>query len=141
MIQRDDFLDPVHPSDPDQVLYELGDPKHAFNLNTDFTTGKFSFGYQLRFLGHMAINLAEDVFAVGGNPPQNADYAEKKFYPNIIYHDVRAAYDISDDWNAYFGVDNLSDRIPPLGLTGTGEGSGIYEARGRFWYAGVKVKF
>jgi outer membrane receptor protein involved in Fe transport len=81
------------------------------------------------------------VFSVGGNPPQNADYAEKKYYPEVIYHDLRAAYDINDDINAYIGVDNLSDREPPLGLTGVGEGSGIYEVRGRFWYAGFRVGF
>ena len=141
VLQRDDFLDPAHPDDPDQVLYELGDPKNAFNWNTDFTVGKFKFGYQMRYIGHMVINNAEDVFSVGGNPPQNADYAEKKYYPEVIYHDVRAAYDISDDINAYIGVDNLSDRVPPLGLTGVGGGSGIYEVRGRFWYAGFRVGF
>jgi outer membrane receptor protein involved in Fe transport len=141
MLQRDDFLDPAHPKDPDQVLYELGDPKNAFNWNTDFTVGKFKFGYQMRYIGHMVIDLAENVFSVGGNPPQNADYAEKKYYPEVIYHDIRAAYDIRDDLNAYVGVDNLSDRVPPLGLTGVGEGSGIYEVRGRFWYAGFKVGF
>jgi outer membrane receptor protein involved in Fe transport len=43
--------------------------------------------------------------------------------------------------NAYLGVDNATNRIPPYGLTGTGAGSGIYEARGRFAYAGVKVQF
>jgi outer membrane receptor protein involved in Fe transport len=141
MLQRDDFLDPAHPDDPDQVLYELGDPKNAFNWNTDFTVGKFKFGYQMRYIGHMVIDLAENVFSVGGNPPQNADYAEKKYYPEVIYHDLRAAYDIRDDINAYIGVDNLTDRVPPLGLTGVGEGSGIYEVRGRFWYAGFRVGF
>jgi outer membrane receptor protein involved in Fe transport len=141
VLQRDDFLDPAHPSDPDQVLYELGDPKDAFNWNTDFTVGKFKFGYQMRYIGHMVIDLAENVFSVGGNPPQNADYAEKKYYPTVIYHDIRAAYDIRDDLSAYVGVDNLSDRVPPLGLTGVGEGSGIYDVRGRFWYAGFKVGF
>ncbi len=141
MLQRDEFLDPAHPDDPDQVLYELGDPKNAFNWNTDFTAGKLKFGYQMRYIGHMVIDLAENVFSVGGNPPQNADYAEKKYYPEVIYHDIRASYDIKDDLNAYVGVDNLSDRVPPLGLTGVGEGSGIYEVRGRFWYAGFKVGF
>ncbi|MEJ0086090.1 MAG: hypothetical protein WDO72_10430 [Pseudomonadota bacterium] len=43
--------------------------------------------------------------------------------------------------NAYLGVDNLTNRIAPFGLTGTGEGSGIYESKGRFAYAGVKVNF
>jgi outer membrane receptor protein involved in Fe transport len=141
MLQRDDFLDPANPNNPDQVLYELGDPKNSFNLNTDFEAGKFTFGYQLRYIGHMVINQAEDVFSVGGNPPQNADYADRKYYPEIFYHDIRASYDVRDDINAYLGVDNLSDRVPPLGLTGTGEGSGIYDVRGRFWYAGVRVSF
>jgi outer membrane receptor protein involved in Fe transport len=141
VLQRDDFLDPAHPSDPDQVLYELGDPKDAFNWNTDFTVGKFKFGYQMRYIGHMVIDLAENVFSVGGNPPQNADYAEKKYYPTVIYHDIRAAYDIRDDLSAYVGVDNLSDRVPPLGLTGVGEGSGIYDVRGRLWFGGFKVGF
>ena len=123
------------------MLYELGDPKNAFNLNTDFAAGKFTFGYQLRYIGHMVLNDAEDVFSVGGNPPQNADYADRKYYPEIFYHDVRAAYDITDDVNAYVGVDNLADRVPPLGLTGAGGGSGIYESRGRFFYLGFKVGF
>jgi outer membrane receptor protein involved in Fe transport len=141
MLQRDDYLDPAHPSDPDQVLYELGDPKNAFNLNTDFAAGKFKFGYQLRYIGHMTIDLAENVFSVGGNPPQNADFTDAKYYPEVFYHDVRAAYDITDDVNAYVGVDNLANRVPPFGLTGAGGGSGIYESRGRFFYAGFKIGF
>jgi len=39
------------------------------------------------------------------------------------------------------GVDNLANRIPPFGLTGAGGGSGIYESRGRFFYAGFKIGF
>jgi outer membrane receptor protein involved in Fe transport len=54
---------------------------------------------------------------------------------------VRAAYDINDSWNVYLGCDNITDEIPPLGLTGTGEGSGIYDVRARYFYAGVKVQF
>jgi outer membrane receptor protein involved in Fe transport len=141
MLQRDDFLDPANPDVPDQNLYELGDPKNAFNLNTDFSSRGFTFGYQLRYIGQQAILDAENIFSVGGNPPANADYAEKKYYPEVFYHDVRASYDITDSLNAYLGVDNLADKVPPLGLTGTGEGSGIYEARGRFWYLGFRMGF
>ncbi len=140
MLQIDDFLDPANPDRPDQVLYELGDPKNAFNWNTNLAMKKLTFGYQMRYIGRQVINLAEDVFVVGGRPPQNRDYAEKKYYHGLFYHDVRAAYDISDDINAYVGIDNVADRVPPLGLTGTGGGSGIYESRGRFWYGGFKWK-
>ncbi len=139
--RREDFLDPTAPGLPDQILSELGDPKDAFNLNTDFRRGPLTVGYELRFIGRMGINAAEDVFSVGGKPPQNADYANFRYYPSVIYHDVRAAYDISDALNAYVGIDNVADKVPPLGLTGTGAGSGIYEARGRFFFAGAKYKF
>jgi outer membrane receptor protein involved in Fe transport len=141
MLERNEFLDPARPTLPDQVLLELGDPENAFNLNTDFTAGKFAFGYQLRYIGRQVVNLAEDVFSVGGNPPGNADYAEAKYYPEVFYHDIRASYDITDTFNAYLGIDNVADRIPPYGLTGAGEGSGIYETRGRYWYAGFRMDF
>jgi outer membrane receptor protein involved in Fe transport len=141
MLQIDDYLDPANPNRPDQVLLELGDPENAFNWSTNFQTSKFRFGYQMRYIGRQLINLAEDRFQVGDRPPQNDDYAEKKYYHGLFYHDVRAAMDVTDSVNAYLGVDNLADRVPPLGLTGTGAGSGIYESRGRFYYAGVKFTF
>jgi outer membrane receptor protein involved in Fe transport len=141
MLQIDDYIDPANPTRPDQVLLELGDPENAFNWNTNVITGKLKLGYQMRYIGRQTINLAEDLFEVGGRPPQNADYAEKRYYHGLFYHDVRAAMDVTDRVNAYLGVDNVADKVPPLGATGTGAGSGIYDTRGRFYYAGVKLAF
>jgi outer membrane receptor protein involved in Fe transport len=141
MLQRDDFLNPAAPNEADQILLELGDPRDAFNLNADYAIGKFKLGYQLRYIGKMVLNFYEDTHGLQGNPPTNADYANVRFYGEVFYHDVRASYDITDSVNAYLGVDNATNRIPPYGLTGTGAGSGIYESRGRFAYAGVKVQF
>ena len=140
-LQRDDFLDPSFPNLKDQILLELGDPKDAFNLNVDLEVQKLKFGYQLRYIGRMVLNAAEDFYSVNGDPPENPDYAYRKNYPAVMYHDLRGAYEFTDDFSAYLGVDNMLDKVPPLGLTGTGGGSGIYEARGRFWYAGLKVNF
>jgi len=39
------------------------------------------------------------------------------------------------------GVDNVFNRLPPLGLTGAGAGSGIYSDIGRFFYAGAVLTF
>ena len=127
------------PSDADQVLLELGDPKDAFNLNTDFAIGKLKFGYQLRYIGKQVINFYEDTFAVAGRSAAERGLRGSPYYREVFYHDVRAGYDINDRVNAYLGVDNLTDRIPPLGLTGTGAGSGIYEARGAFLLRGREV--
>jgi outer membrane receptor protein involved in Fe transport len=140
-LQRDDFLDPVHPQDADRVLFELGDPKDAFNMNFDWQHGPLHVGYQFRFIGKMVLNAYEDTFSLQGEPPQNADYADRRFYPSVVYHDLNVGYDFGEKANAYIGVDNVFNKVPPLGLTGTGGGSGIYESRGRFMYAGVKYKF
>ena len=140
-LERNDFLNPADPGRADQILQELGDPEHAFNWNFDFSHGPVTLGYELRYIGKMVLNQAEDTFIVQGRPPQNADYADRRYYPSIIYHNIRAAYDFSNSMNAYFGIDNLANKQPPLGLTGTGGGSGIYDVRGRFFYAGAQIKF
>lgn len=123
------------------MLTELGDPEDSFNANFEFRRGKLSLGWELRYLGKMALNTAEDILSVQTRPPENADWADRKYYPAVVYHDMRVGFDLTDDVNVYLGVDNVADKIPPLGLTGTGEGSGIYETRGRFFYTGVRAKF
>jgi outer membrane receptor protein involved in Fe transport len=141
MLQRDEFLDPANPGTADQGLLELGDPKDAFNLNLDYENGPFTLGYEMRYLGKQVLLNFEDTYGLNGNPPQNADYADRRFYDSVLYQDIRLGYEINDSWNAYLGCDNFTDEEPPLGLTGTGEGSGIYDVRARYFYAGVKVEF
>ena len=137
-LRRDDFQNPTDPNRPNQILTELGDPKDAFNFNTDFKRGSLTIGYELRYIGKMVVDTAEDFFSVGGQPPQDPDWADRKYYPSIIYHDIRAGYDFGDALNLYAGVNNVTDKPPPLGLTTTGAGSGIYDARGRFFFVGAK---
>ena len=43
-------------------------------------------------------------------------------------------------FNFYFGVDNLFDKKPPLGLLGTAGGD-PYDTVGRYFYAGAQVEF
>jgi outer membrane receptor protein involved in Fe transport len=87
------------------------------------------------------LNTIEDITSVQGRPPENADYADIRSYPSVIYHDLRLGLDATDKFNFYFGIDNVGNRKPPLGLTGIGGGSGIFDVRGRFFYAGAVAKF
>jgi outer membrane receptor protein involved in Fe transport len=41
----------------------------------------------------------------------------------------------------YVGVDNLLNQEPPLGTTGTGAGTAIFNIRGRNYYAGFRARF
>ncbi|MCJ8157864.1 TonB-dependent receptor domain-containing protein [Sphingomonas sp. LaA6.9] len=143
VFQNDQYLFPDDPNRANQLLMELGDPEDAFNWNLNLKTGPWTLGYQMRYIGKMILNGAqyEDFFSKQGRPPQNADWADRAFYPSVVYHDIRAAIDVNEKFNFYIGVDNVTNRVPPLGQTGIGAGSGIYSNIGRFFYAGATAKF
>ena len=48
---------------------------------------------------------------------------------------------MAEKFKFYVGVDNVTNKLPPLGTTATGAGSAIYNIRGRAFYAGAEVKF
>ncbi len=140
-LQRDDFTNPSDPDFANRLLGELNDPKNQVNLNASATVGKVTLGYQMRWIDKMYLNTYEDFNPLNGLPPQNADYADVKYYPDVAYHDIRLGLDVLDKANVYVGVDNVFDRQPPYGLTGIGAGSGIYNVRGRYTYVGVVMDF
>ncbi|MFL6739353.1 MAG: TonB-dependent receptor domain-containing protein, partial [Sphingomicrobium sp.] len=139
------YLDPTDPDRQDVIVGkhggELGDPEDSFNWNVNLIRAPFNFGYQMRYLSPMYLNTYEDFNSVQDRDPENADYADQKKYPSVFYHDVRFSIDATKDFNFYVGIDNLTNKEPPLGLTGIGGFSAIYDARGRFFYAGAIAKF
>jgi len=135
------FLNPIDPGRGNTSLGELGTPKDAFNVDVNLKTGAVTFGYELRYLGKMTNGAYENYFTYQGRPPQNADAFDIRFYPAVVYHDFRIGIDAGKGFNFYMGVDNALNRNPPLGLSGIGDGSGIYTNRGRFFYAGAVAKF
>ncbi len=140
VFRNDQFLNPAEPTFADRILYELGDPKDEFSWDINLKRGRFDFGYNLQYIGKQVLNTYEDLFSLQGRDPENADYAERGFYPGVFYHDVRVGFDPNEHLNFYVGVNNLLNKKPPFGLSGIGGGSGIYDARGRFFFMGIKAK-
>lgn len=151
------FQDPQRPTYENRILGELGDPVDEFRWDTDLSFGDFTLGYQLRYIGKQYVNTYEDFNALQGRPPENLDYADIAKYPEVFYHNVRAEWNLpatdggASRFRLYAGIDNLLNRFPPLGLTGTGTGgaggdrgtgnAAIYETQGRTFYAGFKARF
>jgi outer membrane receptor protein involved in Fe transport len=135
------WIDPTDTSHGDRLLSELGNPKDAFNWNTSLQHGRFTVGYQMRYIGRQTLGTYESAHSFEGRAPEDADFAEKVWWPSRFYHDVRLGIDVGPKYNFYMGVDNLTNTKPPNGLSGIGGGSGIYDAIGRFYYAGVKANF
>ncbi|MEH3107496.1 MAG: TonB-dependent receptor [Sphingomonas fennica] len=146
-LQNDQFLNPSDPTVADRLLSEVGDPKNRVNFNGTFQKGKVTLGYQLRWIGRQVFGEAENTQSVQGRAPENADFADARGYGNVFYHDIRGDLAINDKFTIYGGVDNLLDRFPPWGATGVGAGidnvgvTGLYDNRGRYFYAGVVAKF
>jgi outer membrane receptor protein involved in Fe transport len=145
VLDRSQYLDPTRPNFQDVIVGskggELGDPRDAFNWNTSIQHGRFTFGYQMRYISKMFVNTYEATNSVQDRAPTNADATDIFHYPARFYHDVRLGIDVGPKYNFYLGADNVTNTKPPLGLTGITAGSAIYDNRGRFYYAGFVAKF
>ncbi|MDR6790535.1 outer membrane receptor protein involved in Fe transport [Sphingomonas sp. BE138] len=135
------FLDPTQPGFADNYLGELSQPRDAFNWNLAADFGKLFGSIELRYLSKMSVGEVENRRSFQGRPPQNLDDYDIPFYPDVFYANLRFGVNINDKSNFYMGIDNVTDRMPPLGSTGIGFGSGIYENVGRRFYAGIVAGF
>lgn len=156
VFQSSNFENPTIPGFENVILGELGDPKDEARLFADLKVGPFTFGYNVRYIAAMWVDAAEDFISVPtacttpGNPatcpPNNLDFASPNKFPAITYHGVRLQWDTgpvsrAKNLQIYFGVDNIFDKHPPLGQTGTGANAAIYDVFGRKWYGGIKAQF
>ena len=120
----------------------LGDPIWRGRLSANLADKGLDFGYDLNYIGEMAVAASwETQFTNQGRGPTNLDAFPISKYAPQITHDFQLGYRVNSKYRAYIGVDNALDTLPPYGLTGTGAGSGIYSAVGRFMYAGVNLRY
>jgi hypothetical protein len=145
-LNRTNFTDPQNPNLGTRQLSTLGDPVFAGTAIAGYTLGHFDLRYTLRYIGSTLAGFTyEDTHSFppacnpdGTCPPFNSDIADRINTGAVWYHDVRFGYTVNK-FNFYVGVDNIFDKLPPVGLTGVGAGSGIYSDLGRFIYAGAVV--
>ena len=140
------FQDVTNPNLENRILSELGDPKDEFRWDIDLSSGPVTLGYRMRYIGPMFVTTYEDLFPLNGLPATNIDFADRTEYRDVFYHDMRLEWDVNKDGggpnlNFFVGVDNVFNKHPPLGLTGVGAGSAIYDYRGRSFYAGARARF
>lgn len=142
VIDRTNFLDPIFPNIPTRQLSNLGDPQIEGQITADYrSAGGFKFQYQFQYIGRQTIGAYSAQNPYNGSPPTNADQFPRVYYPQVTYHNARIGFDVDKKFEFYFGVDNLFDKLPPLGLLGNEAGGAIYSNVGRQFYAGFKANF
>jgi outer membrane receptor protein involved in Fe transport len=140
-IERNNYTDPLNPTIYGRQLSNLGDPVFSGSLQAGYNAGPFTLDYTMRYIGTMTIFAYSATHSVQGNPPTNPDASFPARYPQRFYHDIRLGAKVNSHFRTYFGVDNIFNKLPPFGLTGTGGGGAIYSNIGRFFYGGVEVNF
>ena len=145
--ENSDFTDPTDPTYETRNLDQLGDPKDEFTANADLTLGKYTIGYGMHYIGPQLTTAYDNLYPINGEPALNPDVISITHYPEVLYHNVRFAVQLGSTqsdrkgFEFFFGVDNFTNKKPPLGLSGTGDGSGIYEVLGRQYYSGIRMTF
>lgn len=162
LIRLDNYTDPLNPANPNRQMSELGDPRWAANASINYDFGALDLTWSVRYIGKQTIGTweAQNPYkgpcpssgtnpTTGGTctpgdiitlPPTNADQYPRIYYPDALYHNIRANLDINKQFNFYVGVDNLFDKQPPYGLLGTASGD-PYDTFGRYFYAGIKASW
>lgn len=135
------YVDPTDPTYKDMYTTTLGDPRDEFSATFIGTIGKVYLNYKLHYISKMLVNSYDATHVVQGRPPTNADATDILYYPSVTYHDIRMGLNVNKGSEIYFGVDNVTNRLPPLGATGITYGSGIYDNIGRRFYVGATAKF
>lgn len=142
VIRRNNFIDPTNPTFKVQQLYNLGDPRWKADLTAGYGIGPVDFTYTLNYIGKQTIGDYANYFPVQGRPPQDPDFTAQVWYPEVMYHAVRADFHAKQlgrrKVDFYVGMDNVFDTPPPFGLLGTGGGE-PYSSIGRYIYGGVAI--
>jgi len=133
--------------DPDNSAGEVGFSENQWNSQLRYTTGNLLAQLEVRYIGEAVVN---DTF-------RDADACEAGGIDCVVdatvYADVQARYTfdssfVGSELEVFGGIRNLFDEEPPLlptGLpssdTGLSTNGGVYDAIGRSFYVGAKVKF
>ncbi|MCE9684964.1 TonB-dependent receptor [Shewanella sp. AS16] len=123
-----------------EVLY----PEHRANLNLSYLIDDFSFAWRMRYWD----SVVDSVNGDNGNFTDGESLTTFNEIDAVVYHDINARYNFSNGVEATVGIRNLFDKQPPLlpqgtnsGGTGINTASEAYDVTGRYFYAGVTVKF
>lgn len=111
--------------------------EHRVNASAQYEINAFTFGTTVRWLDSAVQNIAVDSELVPGNRIGSATYV-----------DAFADYKITDNVKLRVGVENIFDEEPPI-ITNLFEGGasadttlpGVYDIRGTFGYATLKLSF
>jgi outer membrane receptor protein involved in Fe transport len=131
---------PLPGAPKDEFNGEIGAAKDRFTANLGYTGDRFSLNFTGTYIGR---SLEDDQTLAGYEVERDAIKIPAEFYL-----DMQTSFRASDQYELYFGVDNLLDNNPPniltgspFNTTGTDTNAGTYDVFGRRFYVGARFRF
>jgi outer membrane receptor protein involved in Fe transport len=134
------YLVPLPGEDKDYLAGEVGDSEDRAYLALGYQMGKFGGTLQTTYISSADL---DDGFLAAFDLPRGSVGVG-----SATYVDMQFTWQPTEAYQVYLGANNVFDEEPPLlisglpsDVTGTETDAGTYDAIGRRWYAGVRVKF
>ncbi len=148
IMNRQEYSYITQPDRFDRIDGRLGDPRWQGQVTLGGQFGILDLSYNARYVGKQIVSglSYETFFPSQGRPALNPDARPFVNYDPVVYHNMRVGLNVTEKYRFYFGVDNISNELPPYELAGnenftSGATSSIYPNVGRFFYAGAEFKF
>jgi len=133
---------------------EIGHPEDKAKLRFLYNNNDLTFSIDTTYIGDVVDDLS---FNHGGGNTDNSACGDVGFLTceladwqvgNYLYVDIQLRYQFTDGLQAWFGIDNVTDKQPPFlpggtnnGETGTYTASGVYRSwDSQYAYVGFKYK-
>lgn len=144
----DHYLIPLAGGDKDELAGEIGDSKDRAYLTLGYQMGKFGGTLQTTYISSADL---DDGFLAAFEDPANPGQGLPRGWAGVgsaTYVDLQLSWQPTESYQVFVGANNIFDEEPPLlisglpsDVTGTETDAGTYDAIGRRWYAGVRLKF
>ncbi|WP_019399894.1 TonB-dependent siderophore receptor [Pseudoxanthomonas sp. GW2] len=123
------------PDEFDENVTYYTDPRWRATLDNSFEFGNWSASWNMKYVDG---NLRVQPKSYNANPGS----ARPIMNGSYTYHNLRLGYTFPEsELNVYLGIDNASDKAPPLNYFGADIGSANYDSIGRFFYMGATYRF
>lgn len=138
IVDYDFFALPDADADPSDG--EIGTAKDRFTSNLSYQTDKFRVGFTGTFIGKSS---EDDQFCAAFDLDPRCITVPAKFYL-----DMNATFNVTEEAEFYFGIDNLLDTDAPnilsgttFNVTGSDTAADVYDVFGRRFFTGVRLRF
>ncbi|MFT6645186.1 MAG: iron complex outermembrane receptor protein, partial [Patiriisocius sp.] len=123
---------------------EIEQPEHRWNLTSTYSIDDLAVVWRMRYWDEVKDSNTPGTSTFGFDSLGFGPSINEK--DAVFYHDLSAAYDVTEQVNVYFGINNVLDEDPEILAQGSNYGSpGIntngnaYDVIGRRYYAGIRV--